>query len=107
MKSSSCDHQFPWSGCLTDCNRATIAVDTPEEIISARFTSPGFASGFYRAIIFRNAKSGGLIRTIKLFEDENGKDGFSLVRINNKFAEEITNMPFLQCSGLWLRWHHR
>ena len=28
----SCDHQFPWAGCLTDCNRATIAVDTPEEI---------------------------------------------------------------------------
>ena len=39
----------------------------------------------------------GLIQTIKLLEDENGKDGFSLVRINNKFAEEITNMPFLQC----------
>jgi len=47
-----------------------------------------------------NARSGNeLIQTIKLFEDENGKDGFSLVRINNKFAEEITNMPFLQCSG--------
>ena len=39
-----------------------------------------------------------LIQTIKLFEAENGKEGFSLVRINNKFAEEITNMPFLQCS---------
>ena len=36
-KCSSCDHQFPWSGCLTDCNRATITVRTPQQILCSGF----------------------------------------------------------------------
>ena len=60
------NHQFPWAGCLTDCNRATIAVQTSAE----------------------------MLRTIELFEAVDGKEGFSLVRINNSFAQELKNRPF-------------
>ena len=96
-KKSSCDHQFPWSGCLTDCNRATIAVDTPEEIISALSSSFGLRP--INVATHANVRKRVLIQTITLLEAETGVDGFSLVRINNKFSDEITNMPFLQCSG--------
>ena len=55
------NHLFPWAACLTDSVRGTIAVRTPQEIL----------------------------RIKERLEAEDGKDGFAMVRINNKYNSDV------------------
>ena len=72
------NHQFPWAGCITDAVRGTIAVRTPQEIVKIK----------------------------ERLEAEDGKDGFAMVRINNKYNSEV-NMAFRNFMlNVKLRIHH-